>query len=299
MDDKSNTTKKTKQPAVPETPAPTPAQPVQPAAAAPQAPPAAPAKKSGLSKKAIWGIVGGVVGLVVIIVGVVLAVVLLAGPGKEDYQEALQTVKEIDASEISSKLRNTEDSDYQQKVDEAIKQIDDTHNKVNSLKAMRDQDVKSAYDKYIDKWNKIKPDLQNSARLIKPFRTYQEDCRAARRINFSTIVNSDDPGKKFDETMADCLSATEALSKLDDKASAQYGKDMVEYYSQLKEYVFSLANRYKQREMTGPRPSYPTMPDTKNPMLEVASKLREGANDLDSDFKAFTSVLNDKIKQAS
>ena len=45
--------------------------------------------KKGLSKGALWGIIGGSVAFILLIVGIILAVVFLGGPNKEDYKIAL------------------------------------------------------------------------------------------------------------------------------------------------------------------------------------------------------------------
>ena len=109
--------------------------------------------KKKMSKGAMWGIIGGIIGLVVIIVGVVLAVLLLGGPSKADYKDLLSQFTGLDVgdafiSENGAGTKNTKDKIYK-----AIEKINNLNKKMSSHKALRDKDVKAAYDKYVDSWN--------------------------------------------------------------------------------------------------------------------------------------------------
>ena len=122
MDDKNN--KNVPQPTTPPSvaaeqaapPTPQPQQPLQ------QGTPVQP--KKGLSKGALWGIIGGSIGLIVIIVGIVLAVVFLGGPSKADYQEAAKTLKEFDGNNLNSALRSANADNAKKLIEEGVERAD-------------------------------------------------------------------------------------------------------------------------------------------------------------------------------
>ncbi|MCP9492793.1 MAG: hypothetical protein NNC23_03800, partial [Candidatus Nanosynbacter sp. P2B_S1_bin.0.1] len=109
--------------------------------------------KKKMSKGALWGIIGGIIGLVVIIVGVVLAVLLLSGPSKADYKDLLSQFTGFDINNAFISKSSTGTKNRKAEIDETIGKIDDLNKKMGSHKALRDKDVKAAYDKYLDSWN--------------------------------------------------------------------------------------------------------------------------------------------------
>ncbi len=115
-----------------------------------------PTPKKGLSKGALFGIIGGAVGLVLLIAGVVVGFALLGGPSKEDYRKADEKLGEaktaysgLSSLEYISTYGATETTAKNdlQKVEAAKLKINSAVDEIGKMKAVNDKDVKVSYDK--------------------------------------------------------------------------------------------------------------------------------------------------------
>ena len=223
-------------------------QPQQPVIGTPyQMPP-----KKKMSKGAAWGIIGGIVGLVVIILGVVLAVLLLSGPSKADYKDLLSQFTGLDVgdafiSENGAGARNTKDKIYK-----AIEKINDLNKKMSSHRALRDKDVKAAYDKYVDSWNNGAREYLDFLAILTEDKTY-EKCKSP---DVSKYLRE---SKENFETK-DCIDYLDKMSKSENKLASKYGKDWKNYYTEMKQYYVAIVEYAKNTKSRSSLPKAPKTP---------------------------------------
>ena len=239
----------TDQPAQP-TPQPQPAQPVpavppmpqmqQPAA--PQMPGAAPVPpKKGLSKGALWGIIGGSVGLIVVVVGIVLAVIFLGGPSKADYQEALKTLEEFTNHKITAPLQSSNSDNIKKRVEESISRADTMMKKLESSKIMRDGETKKSFGEYKAAYDKVRPNMEKIASVVEKLQSYSKKCSLN---NFNYFGKPADEVKKlYDEKMSDCYQLLDNVAKSEEKELQEFAKKMTEYYKAFGDYLVARANK--------------------------------------------------------
>lgn len=231
--------------------------------------------KKGLSKGALWGIVGGSIGLVLLIVGVVLAVVLLGGPSKADYEEAAKLMRDLDTSDIMNLNNAGSDADSIKKaIDNGLAKVDDHHAKLKDTKAMRDQEVKKAFDAYISEYDQAKPVLQGMASSLATYQKYGKECSGGSFI--STIDKTgQQAGEEFDKENASCISALEDMSKSSDKEMAKFAKDQLDYQKAMRAYYVAQADRYSKKDYSSPSPKYPSLPAYSNPLASSLKKIQD------------------------
>lgn len=119
--------------------------------------PVPPAPKRGLSKGALWGIIGGIIGLL-LIVGTILAVVLLSGPSAEDYRKASAKMDELSSTYNEagrdimggSSMSSATESEMEATANELKQAKEDINGLVDELGEMKavakDKEVKEKYD---------------------------------------------------------------------------------------------------------------------------------------------------------
>lgn len=118
-----------------------------------------PGAKKGLSKGALWGIIGGAAGVVLLLVGVILAVTVFGGPNKADYEKAASVFSEAttaynDMGIKSYELTSSSSTETTRKnALEGMKKLQETFNtkfeEAGKLKGI-------ANDKALkDKWTKV------------------------------------------------------------------------------------------------------------------------------------------------
>ena len=255
--------------------------PPQPMAGTPyQMPP-----KKKMSKGALWGIIGGIIGLIILIVGVVLAVVLLSGPTKDDYGNLLSQftnsdIKGVFKSNDGSKISKDE-------LDKAIEKIDDLNKKMGSHKALRDKDVKEAYDKYLDRWNNGAKEYFEFAAILAEDKTY-EKCKSPD-INKYFQESKENFEKRLDSETKDCIDYLDKISKSENKLASKYGKTWKNYYTEMKRYYMAIVE-YAQNPKSGePLPKAPKVPES-NISTEALEKWEKAGEN-------FKRVLEDKANK--
>lgn len=259
------------------TPAPAPAMPEQPAQ---PVPPVAPQgyvmpPKKGLSKGALWGIIGGSVGLLLIAGGVVCAVIFLGGPNKQDYKEAYDLVMSSKISDAGASMRGLKGDEYAQKAEKLVDEIDDINKKIGTTKAMRDKDVKAAYDKYAGEWDKLKPKLKKFIAAVVPYQKFSTACTSSV-YGFTPTKSGEEGEKEFEESMADCYKALADLKKSDDQEIAKFADKMKEYYDAMKKYAVISNDRLLKKDYS--TLSLPSRP--KDPSLSESSPFYSLGKDL-------------------
>lgn len=270
---------------------PAPQQPGQPATPQPGYP--TPPKK-GLSKGALWGIIGGSVGLVLVIV-IVLLIVFLSGPSKKDYRDAVDLINSTNSTFSSSSLTSGDpsDNDFEDKLNETIGKVDSAHKKIGETKAMRDSEVKNAYDNYIKEWEKLKPTLKEAGTLAKQQRAFSKACSLSSvRISY-TSKTGDEVAKQFDDVMQDCFKVVDDLKKSKNDKVVKFAEDIKKYYDELKKYYVSFADRISKKDYTSPLPKYPTRPSSTY-SLASALNITDSLKSVSDAYKDFKNILEKK-----
>ena len=216
--------------------------------------------KKKMSKGALWGIIGGSIGLVVVVVAVILAIVFLGGPSKEDYKDLVSTINSFNRSEISEGVSSDPDN-YKENVNKAIEKVDEYHKKIDSHKALKDKELKTAYDKYISEWDKSKKQLVEVADGMSSYRKYAKACKAYVGVSYATKTG-DEVAKEFDEKTKDCIKTLKDMEKSGNSKVSEFAKSMSEYYSALKKYYVDVAKRYSSKDTSSAYPTYPKYPST-------------------------------------
>mgnify|MGYP000884675687 FL=1 len=236
-----------------------------------------PKKKMG--KGAMWGLIGGIIGLVVIILGVVLAVLLLSGPSKADYKDLLSQFTGFDINNAFISKSNTITKNRKAEIDDTIKKIDDLNKKMGSHKALRDKDVKAAYDKYLDSWNN---GAKEYVEFIGAFveNNFYEKCMLAE-VSKHIRESKESVEKYFDSNIKDCINSLDKMSKSNNKLAAKYGEDLKKYYSEIKQYYAELSEYIKNASSGASKPKAPTLPkidiksDTLNKWKEASENFKK------------------------
>ena len=293
MDNSNNQQKQVPvQPAPPPVPGGQPPVPGQ-APAQPGMPPYQMPPKKKMSKGVLWGIIGGSVGLVVVVVAVILAVVFLGGPSKEDYKDLVSTINSFNRSEISEGVSSDPDN-YKENVNKAIEKVDEYHKKIDSHKALKDKELKTAYDKYISEWNKSKKQLVEVADGMSSYRKYAKACKAYVGVSYATKTG-DEVAKEFDEKMKGCSKTLKDMEKSSNSKVSEFAKKMSEYYSSLKKYYVDVAKRYSSKDFSSSYPKFPKFPSGSS----LVSSISKGTDmkALDDAYKDFKNILEEKANK--
>lgn len=255
--------------------------------------------KKGLSKGALWGIIGGSIAAVLVVVGIVLAVILLGGPSQQDYQDLANIIRDENLEKLSSSFSKGATVDnYDQKMQEMIDRVDGLYKKIENSKALRDKELKEKFDVYYSEWNKAKPELEELGPLLKTYAQARTKCASSKLYTLGsniTKMSPDEIGKEFDNKMNDCVSALDELSRSRNGSVAEFGKNMRDYYKQLKEYYVGVAKRYQSRDFSSKAPTYPKYPTAKSPFS--SSKLSDTLKKLTEAEKDFMNMLNSKASK--
>ena len=300
MTKKSQPTKASGQPAPPQVPTPPSGQPAAPQPVAQPAAPVAPGApvalgqmppKKGLSKGALWAIIGGSIAGIVTIILIIVAVVLLSGPSKSDYRSLAALVSSFDSSSAAVTSSSSAEG-YKEQINDLIKQADDYHKKIADHKAMKDKDLKAAYDSYLKDWDETKKKLLSTAEFAEAYINYGKNCTD---LYFSTYTNrfGEEMGKLFDEKTSDCTSALDKMSKSSDSAVSKYAKEMKEYLKSLRSYYVELANRNTNKDYSSPYPKFPQCPKTS--LSSTTTELSSSLNKMKSSYRNFKRLINEKI----
>lgn len=195
--------------------------------------------KKGLSKGALWGIIGGSIGLVLLIVGIILAVVLLGGPSRDDYKAALDNTQKF-AREMESYTRSlstpSDADDAKAKVDDAVKKANEYIDNLGKEKAMRDPEVKKAYDEMAAEYKKAFEEMPLLPKIMQ-----------LQKCGYKYISPF---GKTFDEAAAeleketrDCRAALKELENESDEDIKNYIAKQKKYLEDYKSYLQKRVNK--------------------------------------------------------
>lgn len=277
-------------PAAQPQPQPTMQQPAQPAAGQPQ--PMQPGRpmgpmppKQGMSKGLLWSLIGGGIGVFVLIIIIIVCIVLFSGPSTEDYRKAYSMMNSFDSTSI-----NIDRSDPETSINEVVRKADDHFDKLGKAAAMRDSEVKKAFEKYKDDYEKVKPLLKESGAVATAYKEYSSSCRTSYSSPLSS-ASGDEAGQKYDEQQKSCLNA---LNKMKDSQYASvrdYANEQIKYRKEMRAYYVALVNYYKNRDSSSGSPKRPEIPST-----SLTKSLYDKLKDAQSSSKESVRELRDILR---
>lgn len=279
-------------PAAQPQPQPTMQQPAQPVAGQPQPMQPQPGRpmgpmppKQGMSKGLLWSLIGGGIGVFVLIIIIIVCIVLFSGPSTEDYRKAYSMMNSFDSTSI-----NIDRSDPETSINEVVRKADDHFDKLGKTAAMRDSEVKKAFEKYKDDYEKVKPLLKESGAVATAYKEYSSSCRTSYSSPLSS-ASGDEAGQKYDEQQKSCLNA---LNKMKDSQYASvrdYANEQIKYRKEMRAYYVALVNYYKNRDSSSSSPKRPEIPST-----SLTKSLYDKLKDAQSSSKESVRELRDILR---
>ena len=266
----------------PAQPAPGQPQPMQPQPGRPMGPMP---PKQGMSKGLLWSLIGGGIGIFVLIIIIIVCIVLFSGPSTEDYRKAYAMMNSFDSTSI-----NIDRSDPETSINEVVRKADDHFDKLGKAAAMRDSEVKKAFEKYKDDYEKVKPLLKESGAVATAYKEYSSSCRTSYSSPLSS-ASGDEAGQKYDEQQKSCLNA---LNKMKDSQYASvrdYANEQIKYRKEMRAYYVALVNYYKNRDSSSGSPKRPEIPST-----SLTKSLYDKLKDAQSSSKESVRELRDILR---
>ena len=243
--------------------------------------------KQGMSKGLLWGLIGGGVGLVLLIIIVVVCIVLFSGPSTEDYRKAYAMMNSFDSASF-----NIDRSDPEGSIDEVVRKADDHFDKLGKTAAMRDGEVKKAFDNYKKSYENVKPLLGEVGAVAAASKQYSSSCRGSYSSPTGS-ASAEEAGQKYDEQQKSCLAT---LNKMKDSQYASvrdYANEQIKYRKDMRTYYVALINYYKNHEGDSPkRPDYPRTTLGKS----LYDKLKDAQSSTKDSVRELRDILRTKGK---
>lgn len=266
----------------PAQPAPGQPQPMQPQPGRPMGPMP---PKQGMSKGLLWSLIGGGIGVFVLIIIIIVCIVLFSGPSTEDYRKAYAMMNSFDSTSL-----NIDRSDPETSINEVVRKADDHFDKLGKAAAMRDGEVKKAFEEYKSDYEKVKPLLKESGAVATAYKEYSNSCRTSYSSPLSS-ASGDEAGQKYDEQQKSCLNA---LNKMKDSQYASvrdYANEQIKYRKEMRAYYVALVNYYKNRDSSSGSPKRPEIPST-----SLTKSLYDKLKDAQSSSKESVRELRDILR---
>lgn len=191
--------------------------------------------KKKANKPLLWGIIVGVIVLTVAAVSVVLSMTIFGNPGRSDYKDMSVLISQMKLprfNDMSEGVRKG--GDYEGVVNKNISLTDEFYAKIGSHKALKDKEVKDAYDKYLKIWNdEAKPHLKDEVILAKE--DVDNKCNDPNVKEYFE-KSTDEAEKHFDSVMKSCMDSLDKLSKSDSARVKKYAEGLKKYYEKMKRY---------------------------------------------------------------
>lgn len=256
---------------------------------APQAAPVA--KQPMFSKKML--LIGG--GVIVAIAVIITMLMLLSGPSKSDYNEAVTVMKAVreDYKSMDSKMRkaassmlssgnstSTEDVSLEKELNAYKENID----KLKGLKALRDKEVKEAYDKLASKNEKFIPYVSDLSASMGDLGQVGKVCgevsTALRGVN---PTSAEQAVSEFDKRMEPCNQALDKLKDVKNKTLGEFAGKMRKAMADV-------------RNVLGELPALANSQD-RSKMYELRSKLMKVVRSLSEESLQFSKKMREETKE--
>ena len=245
--------------------------------------------KQGMSKGLLWSLIGGGIGVFVLIVIIIVCVMLFSGPSTEDYRKAYAMMNSFDSTSL-----NIDRSDPETSINEVVRKADDHFDKLGKAAAMRDGEVKKAFEEYKSDYEKVKPLLKESGAVATAYKEYSNSCRTSYSSPLSSS-SGDEAGQKYDEQQKSCLNA---LNKMKDSQYASvrdYANEQIKYRKEMRAYYVALVNYYKNRDSSSGSPKRPEIPST-SLTKSLYDKLKDAQSSAKDSVRELRDILRTKGK---
>ena len=245
--------------------------------------------KQGMSKGLLWSLIGGGIGIFVLIIIIIVCIVLFSGPSTEDYRKAYAMMNSFDSTSL-----NIDRSDPETSINEVVRKADDHFDKLGKAAAMRDGEVKKAFEEYKSDYEKVKPLLKESGAVATAYKEYSNSCRTSYSSPLSS-ASGDEAGQKYDEQQKSCLNA---LNKMKDSQYASvrdYANEQIKYRKEMRAYYVALVNYYKNRDSSSSSPKRPEIPST-SLTKSLYDKLKDAQSSAKDSVRALRDILRTKGK---
>lgn len=247
--------------------------------------------KKKANKPLLWGIIVGVIVLTVAAVSVVLSMTIFGNPGRSDYKDMSVLISQMKLprfNDMSEGVRKG--GDYEGVVNKNISLTDEFYAKIGSHKALKDKEVKDAYDKYLKIWNdEAKPHLKDEVILAKE--DVDNKCNDPNVKEYFE-KSTDEAEKHFDSVMKSCMDSLDKLSKSDSARVKKYAEGLKKYYEKMKRYYAQVgAFRRDYLQKYGHAPALPSTASLRPYFgdYEIDKKLKYS-------FNNFKRILEEKSK---
>ena len=247
--------------------------------------------KKKANKPLLWGIIVGVIVLTVDAVSVVLSMTIFGNPGRSDYKDMSVLISQMKLprfNDMSEGVRKG--GDYEGVVNKNISLTDEFYAKIGSHKALKDKEVKDAYDKYLKIWNdEAKPHLKDEVILAKE--DVDNKCNDPNVKEYFE-KSTDEAEKHFDSVMKSCMDSLDKLSKSDSARVKKYAEGLKKYYEKMKRYYAQVgAFRRDYLQKYGHAPALPSTASLRPYFgdYEIDKKLKDS-------FNNFKRILEEKSK---
>lgn len=269
--------------------------PVQPTGMAPYT--STPAPKKGLSKGALWGIIGGGVGLVLVIVGVVLALTLFGGPTKADYSKAGDKVSEANSAYnnmssnaydlTSSSSTDTSRKNARESMQESADKFNAAFEEAGKMKGISgDKEVKEKYDAVEAKRTLFNSYLEKLLEISEKFTPVYSD--------FGNLSSSSTTSQ-----LSAARKSLEDIGTLKDDATNTFIVASITYLKSLEDYkkyrdAYTAGGTYDATAFTKYSSAYDTYADAAKDWQSSLTKTADEA-ELKDDLNALANTLITKI----
>ncbi|PID32553.1 hypothetical protein CR956_01860 [Candidatus Saccharibacteria bacterium] len=199
-----------------------------------------PLKSKPMSKGLLWGIIGGSIGLVLIVV-IIVAFVVFSIPNKQDYKQAAELMD--DFSGESRLLRaNGFNIDSEESINDSISKTDKHFDELDSMKAMRDPEVKRAYDRYKKSYDELKGPIKNYVKDSKNYKEYKEKCLYERYV--STFgKTAEQIGRDYDSKNKECIDFLKRAKGSDNSKLAEFAQERLDDMQKMRDYKMKRAEK--------------------------------------------------------
>lgn len=245
--------------------------------------------KQGMNKGLLWSLIGGGIGIFVLIIIIIVCIVLFSGPSTEDYRKAYAMMNSFDSTSL-----NIDRSDPETSINEVVRKADDHFDKLGKAAAMRDGEVKKAFEEYKSDYEKVKPLLKESGAVATAYKEYSNSCRTSYSSPLSS-ASGDEAGQKYDEQQKSCLNA---LNKMKDSQYASvrdYANEQIKYRKEMRAYYVALVNYYKNRDSSSSSPKRPEIPST-SLTKSLYDKLKDAQSSAKDSVRELRDILRTKGK---
>ena len=230
--------------------------------------------------------------LTVAAVGAVLSMTIFGNPGKGDYKDMYVLISRMELPKFNNMSKGVrKGGGYEGAVNKNIGLTDEFYAKIGSHKALKDKEVKDAYDKYLKIWNdEGKPHIKDSVILEKE--GINKKCNDPNVEKYFE-KSKDEAEKHFDSVMKSCVDSLNRLSKSDSVRVKKYSEDLKNYYEKMKRYYAQVgAFRRDYLQKYGREPSLPSTVSLRPHFgdYEVARKLEDS-------FSNFKRILEEKANK--